>query len=394
MPSSRDFEKQAKDFKAELQGLFASSFEEVSKAMQIDDIMRAADEIRNIFDTATRQGLALGEALSSADLELNRKALKAQENIFKLKMEASRTAAAVQMKNQAAELEASAKAAADAKRREALEGGDTELLEAQDEIERLGKANHHARIEIQRQEELIKTMTRDHDKEMRKLEKELGQLEAKRAEEQEAHANEIYRLEERARSAEEALEEAEARVEEVEEELRAGSRDMGTMTEMEEEIVRLRRKSVELAERLAAYEVDIVDEEEKPPERVRRISRERFDELEEKERQIQEMRVELKIAITRAETAEEKVSIHSQPARHRLRVRGYDSYALTHLPSHLDSSSSSHVAPTCPSPRHRADGPHRTRAAAARRRRGDGSLAEHGAERDLAPASRAQYGAR
>ena len=175
-PSTRDFERQFKDFKAELSSLFAASYDKVLDAMQMDDALRAADEIRNIFDTATRQGLSLGEALSSADIELNRKSLKAQENIFKLKLEASRTAASVQMQNQAAELEANAKAQMEAKKREMLEGGSAELQDAIAQVEELGQANHNLRIEVQRQEELIKATKRENDKEVKKLNDTIGEL--------------------------------------------------------------------------------------------------------------------------------------------------------------------------------------------------------------------------
>lgn len=302
-PSTRDFERQFKDFKAELSSLFAASYDKVLDAMQMDDALRAADEIRNIFDTATRQGLSLGEALSSADIELNRKSLKAQENIFKLKLEASRTAASVQMQNQAAELEANAKAQMEAKKREMLEGGSAELQDAIAQVEELGQANHNLRIEVQRQEELIKATKRENDKEVKKLNDTIGELEVKRAEAHEEAEQAIMRLEMKLKS---AMEEAEEAIERARAEAGAGDPD----EELEAELEEMRSQVSDLRSRLSSYEEVMVLDEVSPPPGKRsvstRVSRERFDELEVGEQALSELRIKLELAVQRAQVAEER----------------------------------------------------------------------------------------
>ena len=211
-PSTRDFEKLAKVFKDDITQIFGGTLEKCLEATGDADATKAASEIRHVFDAAQRQALSLGQALSEADIELNRKSLKAQDLAFKLKLEASRTAASVQMKNQAAELEANAQAEMARKRQEMLDGGDQVLRDAMEEVERLQKLQHDMKAELQKSEKALKDYKASSEKELEKVSTELSDLWAKRAEEQEEHEQEIDLLEEKLRRAEEAAEEAEERI--------------------------------------------------------------------------------------------------------------------------------------------------------------------------------------
>ena len=91
---------------------------------------------RAAFDSAARGVSDCVQALSDAEAEASRKALKTQSNWFKLKLEVARTAAGVELKNQAVEQQAAYHRQLEARLGEISQGGDALLREANEQLER------------------------------------------------------------------------------------------------------------------------------------------------------------------------------------------------------------------------------------------------------------------
>lgn len=149
-------------------GAFKAGFNEMAAAslakfmMALDPSGKKADPLqaalKPVLDTIIRSTMLLAEALSEADIDANRKALKAQDMMHKMKVEASRTASGVQMQNQAAEMQASYNTQLAAKVEMMQSGSSATLREALERAEELTQELANTTKELTKTEDLNKSL--------------------------------------------------------------------------------------------------------------------------------------------------------------------------------------------------------------------------------------------
>jgi len=110
--------------------------------------------ISNSFEVLLRKAAALGEALSEADREAHRKAIKQQDNMFKLKLESSRTAGAVNLQNAQTELQAAYHKQLEDQVKAIKSGGSSALADAHRELEECQEDLRECELELTKQTSL------------------------------------------------------------------------------------------------------------------------------------------------------------------------------------------------------------------------------------------------
>ena len=134
-----------------------------------------------VFEALGRHVNTLAETLSDANVDANRKALKALSATHQLKLTASRTAASVSMEQKAAEMQATFNVQLQQKVETLQCGGSAELKEAQEKAEELQQALDKMSRDLDRSEELskgLKAMLQAKEVEADAAEKEVVRLEA------------------------------------------------------------------------------------------------------------------------------------------------------------------------------------------------------------------------
>lgn len=96
---------------------------------------QARVETLDAFDTLLRKATALAETLSEADREAHRKAVKAQETLFRVKLESSRTASAVNLQNAQAEMQAQYHRELEDREKALKSGGSSALADVHRQLE-------------------------------------------------------------------------------------------------------------------------------------------------------------------------------------------------------------------------------------------------------------------
>jgi len=126
--------------------------------LDADMSQKKMQTLHPVFDSLQRTSLELLESLSGADTQTHREGLKAQENIFKMKLASSRTAASVSMKNAAAELEASFNTQMQAKLSALSSGSAGEARALQEQVAELQEELQSAKNGNSKLEEMLKQL--------------------------------------------------------------------------------------------------------------------------------------------------------------------------------------------------------------------------------------------
>jgi hypothetical protein len=96
---------------------------------------QARVETLDAFENLLRKATALAETLSEADRESHRKAVKAQETLFRVKLESSRTASAVNLQNAQAEMQAQYHRELEDREKSLKSGGSSALADVHRQLE-------------------------------------------------------------------------------------------------------------------------------------------------------------------------------------------------------------------------------------------------------------------
>lgn len=96
---------------------------------------QARVETLDVFENLLRKATALAETLSEADREAHRKAVKAQETLFRVKLESSRTASAVNLQNAQAEMQAQYHRELEDREKSLKSGGSSALADVHRQLE-------------------------------------------------------------------------------------------------------------------------------------------------------------------------------------------------------------------------------------------------------------------
>jgi chromosome segregation ATPase len=130
----------------------------VTETLGLEPDEKKMQTLHPVFDSLQRTSLELLESLSGADTQTHREGLKAQENIFKMKLASSRTAASVSMKNAAAELEASFNTQMQAKLSALSSGSAGEARALQEQVAELQEELQSAKNGNSKLEEMLKQL--------------------------------------------------------------------------------------------------------------------------------------------------------------------------------------------------------------------------------------------
>ena len=130
----------------------------VTETLGLEPDGKKMQTLHPMFDSLQRTSLELLESLSGADTQTHREGLKAQENIFKMKLASSRTAASVSMKNAAAELEASFNTQMQAKLSALSSGSAGEARALQEQVAELQEELQSAKNGNSKLEEMLKQL--------------------------------------------------------------------------------------------------------------------------------------------------------------------------------------------------------------------------------------------
>lgn len=96
---------------------------------------QARVETLDAFENLLRKATALAETLSEADREAHRKAVKAQETLFRVKLESSRTASVVNLQNAQAEMQAQYHRELEDREKSLKSGGSSALADVHRQLE-------------------------------------------------------------------------------------------------------------------------------------------------------------------------------------------------------------------------------------------------------------------